>query len=333
MNEIKPSFGIKRQSMLIKKREFGVLLGLLILCIFFSVTTDKFASLENLLNILRQVSITGIMAVGMACIIVTGEIDLSVGSNYGMAAMFSGFLMMNGVNCFVATVIGLLMGTLIGCVNGFITTFAKVPSLITTLGMQYAARGIALIITSGGVINLMVPRLARINPSIPAFLSIGSGKLFGIIPNMAIFFIIISLLGYFVFHKTILGFKMKAIGGNANAAKVSGINVKAVKIIGFTIMGFLAALAGIINFSFLNSVQGTMGQGIEMDVIAAVIIGGASLSGGEASILGTVIGVLIMGVLKTGLVFLGVTSYLQMVFIGAVLIVAVAIDMWTKTKK
>lgn len=311
-------------------RELGVLAGLVIITIVFSLANSRFVKLDNFLNILRQVSIVGIMACGMTCIVVCGDIDLSIGSTYGMAAMLSGYLMMNGTSCVLSVVIGLVSGLIVGLLNGVIVAVLRVPAIIATLGMQYVARGLSLIVTEGGVINLMTPRLAETNPQIPGFLFIGSGKLFDLIPNMAIIFVLITLVVYFVFHRTILGFQMRAVGGNANASMVSGINVKIIRISSFMIMGFLAAFAGILNFSFLNSVQGTMGQGIEMDVIAASIIGGASLTGGEATIPGTIIGVLLMGVLKTGLVFMGVSAYLQMVSIGLVIIVAVAIDMWTR---
>ena len=319
--------------MIFKGREFGILIGLVLLIIIFSLANHRFLSIDNFFDILRQVSVVGIMACGMTYILVCGQIDLSIGSTYGMAAMLSGYLMIHGISCVVAVLIGLLSGVILGFLNGIIVTYLRVPSIITTLGTQYVARGVALIVTNGGVVNLMEPSLSKTNPQIPGFLQIGSGNLFGVIPNMAIIFVFIILIAYFILHKSILGFWMFAVGGNSNAAKVSGIRVYFVEISAFVIMGFLAAVAGILNFSFLNAVQGTMGQGIEMNVIAAAIIGGASLTGGEATILGTVIGVLIMGVLEVGLVFMGVTSYLQMVSIGFVIIFAVSIDMWTRTSK
>jgi ribose/xylose/arabinose/galactoside ABC-type transport system permease subunit len=321
-----------RISMIIKSREFGITIGLIILVIFFSIANPRFASFNNLLNILRQVSVVGIMACGMTFVVVSGDIDLSVGAVYGMAAMMTGALMLSGLNIVLAILIGLLLGTLFGFLNGLIVTVFKVPAMIATLGTQYICRGFALIVTDGGVVNLMGPRAERINSGIPNFLQIGSGKLFRVIPNMAIIFIIMSLILFVIFHKTILGFKMRAVGGNSNAAMVSGISVKKIKIIAFAIMGFLAAFAGILNFSFLHSVQGTMGQGLEMDVIAGSIIGGASLTGGEGTILGTIIGVLIMNILRTGLVYMGASAYLQMVFIGLVIILAVTIDMMSKGK-
>jgi ribose/xylose/arabinose/galactoside ABC-type transport system permease subunit len=314
----------------IQSKEFGIFLGLMGLLLFFSISNPRFVSLDNFLNILRQVSIVGIMACGMTCVIVCGDIDLSIGSTYGMAAMLSGYMMLKGIPCSLAVIVGLLTGGLIGLINGLVCTYMRVPAMIATLGMQYIARGFSLIITEGGVINLMSPTAVRINPRIKDFLVIGSGKFFNIIPNMAILFAVIAAISYFFYQKTLLGFQMRAAGGNANAAIASGLNVKLIRIVSFIILGFFASFAGILNFSFLNSVQGTMGQGLEMDVIAASIIGGASLSGGEATMAGTIIGVLIMGVLRTGLVYMGVSAFFQMILIGVVIILTVAADMLTK---
>jgi ribose/xylose/arabinose/galactoside ABC-type transport system permease subunit len=319
-----------KQTQRLWKKEFGIFLGLVGLVILFSVANPRFVSLENCLNILRQVSIVGIMSCGMTCVIVCGDIDLSVGSTYGMAAMISGYMMLSGIPCSLSVIIGLISGSLIGLINGLVSTYLRVPAMIATLGMQYITRGLALTITKGGVINLMSPSATRINPRISDFLKIGSGKFFGVIPNMAILFVLVAGAAYFFYQKTLLGFQMRAVGGNANASIASGINAKLIRIIAFVILGFFAAFAGMLNFSFLHSVQGTMGQGLEMDVIAASIIGGASLSGGEATMIGTVIGVLIMGVLRTGLVYMGVSAYFQMILIGVVIILTVAVDMLTK---
>jgi Ribose/xylose/arabinose/galactoside ABC-type transport systems, permease components len=313
-------------------KEFGIFVGLIGLIVLFSIANIRFLSLDNFFAILRQVSIVGIMACGMTCVIVCGDIDLSIGSTYGMSAMLIGTLLLNGVPILLALAISLGVGALIGLANGAVVTMLRVPSIIATLGMQYVIRGLALIITNGGVVNLMTPNAVKQNPGIPDFLQIGSGKVADIVPNMAIIFLVIVIICYFMFHKTLLGFQMRAVGGNPNASMVSGIKVKRVRAVTFVIMGVLASFAGLLNFSFLHAVQGTMGEGIEMDVIAASIIGGASLSGGEATIIGTLIGVLIMGVLRTGLVFMGVSAYLQMVFIGVVIIFAVAVDMLTKKK-
>ena len=322
-------FALKVFGSISMMRELGVFIGLVGLSIIYSVAAPVFFTLDNLMNVIRQVSILGIISIGMTMVIGSGEIDLSVGSTYGMSAMFAGYLMTTaGLPIWFSVIMALLLGAIVGSVNGVLSTYARVPSLIVTLGMLNAARGFALLLTGGLVITLS-PR-SVVDPRLPAFVFLGRGKLFGTVPTMSIAFIVIALIGYIIYHKNIVGFRMKAVGGNPDAARVSGVNVQMFKIIAFTITGFLAAFGGILNFAFLNNVQGTMGIGLELDVIAATIIGGTSLKGGEGTILGTVIGVLILGVLRNGLVLLGISPYLQMVFIGAVIIAAVAVDMWTR---
>lgn len=311
-------------------REFGVFLGLLALFLVFSLISPNFLTFTNLMNILRQVSILGILSIGMTMVIVSGEIDLSVGSVYGMCAMFTGVLMTNGIPVWVSFFFGLLAGICAGLVNGVLVTYVRVPALIVTLGMLNIARGAALLMT-GGIVVSLTPRLIK-DPALAAFKFLGRGKLFNVLPTLTVIFFVIIILGYIVFHRNILGYRMRAVGGNADAARVSGINVQLIKISAFSITGLLAAFGGILNFSFLNNVQGTMGQGLELDVIAATILGGASLKGGEGTILGTVIGVLILGVLRNGLVLNGVSPFLQMIIIGVVLIAAVAVDMWSTRK-
>lgn len=310
-------------------RELGVFIGLIALFSIFSFASPVFFTMDNLMNVVRQVSILGIISIGMTMVIGSGEFDLSVGSIYGAAAMFAGLMMTSGgLPIWLSVILALLVGTGIGCLNGILSTYARVPSLIVTLGMLNAARGLALILTGGLVITLS--KRSVTDPSLPVFVFLGRGKLWGTVPTMSIAFIVIAIIGYILYHRNIIGFRMKAVGGNPEAARVSGVNVQVFKIIAFAITGFLAAFGGILNLSFLNNVQGTMGIGLELDVIAATIIGGTSLKGGEGTILGTVIGVLILGILRNGLVLLGISPFLQMVFIGTVIIAAVAIDMWTR---
>jgi ribose/xylose/arabinose/galactoside ABC-type transport system permease subunit len=312
-------------------KEFGIFLGLVALFVTFSVISPPFLTFNNIMNIIRQISILGIMSVGMTMVIVSGEIDLSVGSVYGMAGMVTAVSMTSGVPVIYSVIFGLLSGGLAGIINGVLVTYLRVPALIVTLGMMYIARGIAYL-TTGGLVETLSRRFIK-DPALDTFIFFGRGKVFDVIPVMSITFITIAIIGYFIYHKNIIGYRMRAVGGNADAARVSGLNVEFVKIAAFTITGLLAALGGIINCSFLNTGQGTAGVGLELDVIAATILGGTSLAGGEGSIIGTVIGVLILGVLRNGLVLVGVSPFLQMVIIGAVLIGAVAIDMWSKVKK
>jgi ribose/xylose/arabinose/galactoside ABC-type transport system permease subunit len=315
---------------LFKVKELGIFAGLVILVIVFGIARPVFLTLDNWMNIVRQVSILGILAVGMTMVIVSGEIDLSVGSVYGMSVVAMSVMMTHGVPIWLAIVAGLAIGTSAGLVNGLLVTVLRVPALIVTLGMLNMARGTAMIINGGGVVPL-IPRLIR-DPALETYIFLGRGKLFDTIPMMIFGLLIVLVIGYVVFQKNIIGYRMRAVGGNAEAARVSGINVRLVKIVAFAILGFLAAFGGAINSAFLGNVQSTAGTGLELDVIAATILGGASLNGGEGTIVGTLIGVLLLGVLRNGLVLLGVSPFVQMVLIGAVLIGAVALDMWSRRK-
>ena len=313
-----------------KVKELGIAAGLVILVVFFSVASPVFLSLDNWMNIVRQVSILGILAVGMTMVIVSGEIDLSVGSVYGMCVVAMSVMMTHGVPIWVSIVASLAIGAVAGMINGFLVTWLRVPALIVTLGMLNMARGTAMIINKGMVVPL-IPRLVK-DPALDTFIFFGRGKFFDIVPTMTVGFLIVLVLGFIIYQKNILGYRMRAVGGNAEAARVSGINVKFVKIAAFTILGLLASFGGTINSAFLGNVQSTAGQGLELDVIAATILGGASLSGGEGTIVGTLVGVLLLGVLRNGLVLMGVSPFVQMVLIGAVLIGAVALDMWSRRK-
>jgi len=313
---------------LFKIREVGVLVALILLFVAFSVSSPFFFGLNNLLNVVRQVSLLGIMAMGMTMVIVSGEIDLSVGAVYGLASTIAGIFMTSGIPIWLSLLLALLGGIAVGMLNGVLVTYVRIPALIVTLGMMNVARGAALIISKAQVIATSHRTVA--DPNLETFLFIGQGKLFGVIPMMSVFLIVVAIISYIVFSKTVVGFRMRAVGGNAVAARASGINARFVKITAFTITGFLCALAGLLNLSFLANVQGTIGRGMELDVIAAVIIGGTTLAGGEGTILGTIIGVLIMGVLRNGIMLLGVSPFWQTLIIGVVIIGAVAIDMWTK---
>lgn len=320
----------KAKGSIFQKKETGVFIALIALILFFSLTSDVFMSAKNWLNILRQISLLGIMSVGMTMVIVSGEFDLSVGSTFGMSAMMIGtFATILGFPIWISIILGLASGLAVGLANGVLVTYGKIPSFIVTLGMLNIARGIALVITNGLVVVLNEKTVADA-ASLQDFFYFGGGGKLGEFPIMIFYFIATIIAGYFLLHKTIIGFRMKAVGGNANAAKAVGINVNAVKIIAFSILGVLAGLAGMVNLAFLTNVQGTTGQGMELNVIAATVIGGTSIAGGEGSIVGTVVGVLIMGVLNNGLILIGVSTFVQTICIGAVIIGAVAIDVWTK---
>jgi len=325
---VKPgSGGLNR----LRGRETGVFVALVVMCVALTLMNDRFLTSTNLLNIGRQVSLLGIMAVGMTFVLVSGEVDLSIGSTYALAGIASGMMIISGFGLVPAMVVGLVCGAVIGLINGLLSTYGRLPSLIATLGMLSMVRGAVLILTDGRPVTVNLRNGA--DPDVLAqFQFIGQGYLFGIVPMQLIFFVLVAAAGWFLLARTSFGFRVFAVGGSAKAARVSGIHVQAVKIWAMTLMGALAAFAGILSLAFLPSGQaGRMGMGLELDVIAATIVGGTSLAGGEGTILGTILGVLIIGVMRNGLVLTGVSPFAQEFLIGLVIVIAVAIDKWTTT--
>lgn len=317
---------------LFSKPEFGVFAALLVLIILFSLTCETFLTSKNILNIIRQISFKGVLAMGMVMVMTCGDIDLSVGATYYLAAAVAAFTMTaGGLPIWLSIVIALALGTLAGLANGALVSYVKLPAFIATLGIQNIVRGSALLLTDGFTITLNKTSVA--DPGLETFKFMGSGKVFDVIPMMAIVFAVIAVIAYFIYHKTILGFRFRAVGCNRDAAVAAGVNAKAVRIVAFTITGFLAALAGVFMAAFLNNVQANIGDGMELEAIAPCIIGGTSVNGGKGSVIGAIIGCLILGVLGNGLVLLGVSSYVQVVLEGAVIIGAVTLDLVTKKGK
>lgn len=307
-----------------KAREFSAVLGLILLIILFSVINPTFYTLNNILNTLRSVSIMGIVSMGMTLVIICGGIDLSVGSIYGLSSMLAAFMMTNGYPIWLSVLCGLLAGFIVGIINGSLVSLISIPPLIVTLGMLNVARGIALIMTGGLLIS--VTSMSVADKSFEIFKFFGTGKIFGQIPILVLFFAFFILFTHILLKKSTIGFRMKAIGGNIRAADAAGISSPKYIIFSYAYVGALSAIAGILNTAFLGTVQGTSGDGMQLTAIAAVVIGGTSIKGGSGSVLGTIIGVLIMGVLKNGLVLVGVSTYVQDVLIGIVIIGSVAID-------
>jgi ribose transport system permease protein len=302
-----PTRGSFSLSQLLWAREAGVFLALLALCLFLTFATGGFLTSLNLLNVGRQISLLGIMAVGMTFVLIAGEVDLSVGSTYAFCGLASGMLICAGWPLFAAVGLGVVAGCIIGLINGLLSTYGRLPSLIATLGMLSMVRGAALILTGGQPVTVNV-RNGASESVLTAFEFMGQGYLFGVVPMQLVFFVIVAAIAWFILSMTNFGFRIFAVGGSAKAARVSGIHVNAVKIWAFILMGAL---------------------GLELDVIAATIVGGASLSGGEGTILGTILGVLIIGVMRNGLVLMGVSPFVQEFMIGLVIVIAVGIDKWS----
>jgi len=314
-------------------RETGILLALLIICAFLSFATTGFLALRNLLNIGRQISLLGVMAIGMTFVLITREVDLSVGSIYAFSGLTTGILLVKGWLLQPALLLGLVIGAAIGFVNGLLSTYGKLPSFIATLRMLSVVRGSALLMTDGQPVTVNTSQGGR-SDVIEQFYFLGQGHLFNIVPMLLVIFSAVALTSWWLLSRTVFGFRVYAVGGSEKAARLSGIQVFHTKILTFMLMGLLSGFAGILSLAFLPSGQaGRTGVGLELDVIAAAIVGGASLSGGEGTILGTVLGVLIIGVLRNGLVLLGISPFWQTTIIGLVIIFAVALDKWTENRR
>lgn len=295
----------------------GVLLVLVLLVVGMSILSPYFLTSANITNILRQSSINGMLALGMTFVILTKGIDLSVGSTLALAGVVAGSLATAADPYPIAIVVmaGLGVGAIAGLVNGTLVSYLSVPPFVVTLGMLSAARGVALIYTDGVVIS----NLSQ------GFRQLGTAFVMGV-PVPVIFFALVFAICFIVLRYTPYGRHIYAVGGNERAARNSGIRYKRVKLSVYVICGTLAGLAGIVLTARTTSALPQAGAGYELDAIAAVVIGGASLSGGKGSIVGTLIGVLIIGTLNNGLDLLGVSSYYQQVVKGALIVAAVLLD-------
>lgn len=292
-------------------------LGLILLIIMISILNPAFLDLSNLLNLLRQISINGLIAFGMTFVILTGGIDLSVGSILALSSAFIALLITSGVDPILAIIIGVVIGFVLGVVNGIFVTKGNMAPFIATLATMTIFRGLTLVVTDGNPITNLGDNYL--------FQLFGKGYFFGI-PVPAVTMTLVFIILFVILHKTTFGRHTYAIGGNEIASKISGIKVDRVKIFIYGISGLMAALAGAILTSRLNSAQPTAGTAYELDAIAAVVLGGTSLTGGKGRIVGTLIGVLIIGVLNNGLNLLGVSSFYQQVVKGVVILIAVLID-------
>ncbi len=302
--------------------DYGALIALVALVAILSIISGDFRSVDNIISVLRQSSINGLIAFGMTLVILTGGIDLSVGSTLALTVCTTAQLMVMGVPSYVAMPIGVLLGAVLGSVNGVMVSKGKLQPFIATLITMISYSAIALIITNGKPISNLLGDDTLSND----FLKIvGKGSIFGI-PTPIIIFLVAFVILYFLLHNTTFGRKVYSTGSNAKAAAIAGINITKTKLAVYACSGFFAALAGMILLSRLSSAQPTLGEGYELDAIAAVALGGTSLSGGRGKIFGTLIGVLIIAVLNNGLNIINVSSYYQDLIKGIVILIAVLSD-------
>ena len=305
-----------------RARQLGTFAGLLALCIVLWAATPHFLTVSNLLNVLEQTSINAIVAVGMTFVIISGGIDLSVGSVLALSGIALAAGLEGGVPAPAAIALALATGTACGLVNGVLITFGRLPPFIATLGMMSVARGAALMLAEGRPISGFTE----------GFRALATGRVV-IVPAPVILTAAVYLVAHFVLARTVFGRATYAIGGNEEAARLSGVHVRFHKTAVYGVAGLTSAVAAILLTARLNSAQPTAGTMYELDAIAATVIGGTSLLGGEGTLVGALIGALIMGVLRNGLNLLNVSSFFQQVVIGAVIIGAVLIDMSLKRRR
>lgn len=307
---------------LLRSRETGIVGALLGMVLTLSIFAPDFASVDNLLNDARNLSFAGIVVLGQAAVMITGGIDLSVGSVWGLSAVASAYLMRAGLGVVPACMLTLTIAATIGLFNGVCVTRLRMLPFVPTLATMSIARALALVMTRGQSID-------GFRPDGDAFFALGGGDVLGL-PVPFVIFVVLSLIAGIVLTRSIYGRQLYAVGGNERAAMLTGLDVDRLKCSVYVMSAVLAGLAGIVEVSYLSSAISNQGMGKELSVIAAAVIGGTNLSGGEGTVIGVFVGTVMLEVLRNGLVLLGTDAYWQGVFVGAVIVFAVFIDQLRK---
>ena len=301
----------------------SVLLALLLVAAGIAMATPYFLTTDNLMGVFRSFSTTAIMSIGMVMVIITGGIDLSVGSVMGLSGLVTALAFQNGFPTAVSVSFGLGVGFVFGLVNGLLVTAGRLPPFIATLGTLSIGRGLMYIVTRG------VP----VTPDTPdIFNMIGQGYV-GYVPAPVVIMLLLAVIFSVIMAFTTFGRHVYATGGNQQAAWLSGVNTSRVKLIVYTLSGTISAIAGVVAFSRYLSAEPASGFGVELDVIAAAVIGGASLSGGVGSVQGAIIGAALTGIIANGVVLMNINTYAQQAITGAVILIAVSIDVWRHARK
>lgn len=295
--------------------DYGIYLGFLILIAILSLTTDRFLTIRNILNVAEQASLISIVGIGLTFVILMGEIDLSVGSLLALSGVMTGGSLVAGYGLLPSMLIGLAVGFGLGLLNGIITVYGEIPSFIVTLGMLSAARGLTLLYTGGRPIW-----------GFGSFFKFLGGGEIGLVPVPVIIAGGLYILAIFFLRTTQIGRYIYATGGNQRAVRLAGVNVESLKTIIFAVAGSFSALSGILLASRLASAQPTAGSGWELDAIAAVVLGGTSLYGGEGGLAGTLVGALIFSVINNGMILTGIPTFFQYVVKGGIIILALLLD-------
>ncbi|HUU29898.1 MAG TPA: ABC transporter permease [archaeon] len=306
-------------------RRLASFISLIIMAVVLSILSPYFLTFENIFAIGLQMSVIAVMAIGEMMIIISGGIDLSVGSILALSGVVCTSLMAQGFSMTAAVSGGIGVGIICGIINGVLISKGRIPPFIATLGMMGMARGAALIISGGAGVQLLeLPE---------SFIFLGAGRIFDLVPVPVVITLFLACLGYGILKYTRMGRYTYAIGSNPEAARLSGVNISRYLTLIYTFCGLLCGLAGVVLASRLRSGQPTAGTGWELDVIAACVIGGASLSGGEGTVLGAIVGAQIMGVLRNGCNLLDISAFWQQVAIGAIIVVAVFIDQYRHARE
>ena len=307
----------------LKSREISVIIPLLAVIIIPTIFYPaQFLSFQNIVDMLRSISYSIIVAVGMTYVVISSNLDLSVGSTMTITGMVTGYFLMNGMAVFPAILIGIATSLVIGFLNGYMCVNLNINSLIATLGTQYVCKGLVYVMSGG----------ASFYPFPKEFTVFGKGKLWGI-PYSVFFAAFIVIIAIYVLEQTSYGRSIYALGGNGEAARLAGLNVSSLRRSLYVLIAVLSGLTGILKASRLGTSSPESGTGVEMSIIAGVIIGGASLSGGVGNMLGTVLGVSLMEILKNALVIMRISSYWQNVATGILMIIAVSVDSIRNSKK
>jgi ribose transport system permease protein len=303
-------------------RDMGTLLGLVILCVIFASLTDVFMTKQNLINILQQSSINACIAIGMTLVIISGGIDLSVGPVAALSAVLSAAMLVAGYPIAAAIAAALIIGMLCGAVNGALISYAGLQPFIVTLGTLSLFRALALIYT-GGTPILSLP---------PEFRALITSQIW-IFPVPVVIVAVLAIVAWVMLNKTPIGEYILAVGGNEEAARISGVPIARTKITAYVISGFLASLAAVILIARLGAAEPTLGNLWELEAIAAAAIGGASLMGGKGSIVGTILGAIVLGAMRNGLTLLNVQAFYQLLATGIIIILAMLVDRLTRGKE
>ncbi len=303
-------------------RDFGLLFAIVIIITIMSIISPVFLTSQNIINIIRQISINGILAVGMTCIILTGGIDLSVGSLVAVTSVICGSMLLSGYNVFITCIVGVAVAVAFGLFNGVLVAKVGLQPFIATLATCEIGRGFALAFSNGKPYTI----------TNKAFLKIGKGTILDI-PVPIIILVIVVVIGLIVLQRTTFGRYIFAIGGNKNAAKLSGVKTKKVEMMVYVISGICCGIVGLILSARISSGQPTAAEGYELDAIAATAIGGTSMSGGRGGLYGTILGFVIIGLISNSLNLLNVNSFYQQMVKGLIILLAVLLDMKTKGAK